>query len=69
MRHYTITMMRGFSTFKCLVCKHFVATREFNIKNGSRRMQAARAMNEHARAAHGGPKVMSPLNMRIWHAR
>jgi hypothetical protein len=59
-RHYTIKMMNGFAKFNCLVCKHSVTTREFSSQNGSRRTQAARAMNEHATAAHGRPAPISP---------
>src|ERR1017187_1814724 len=60
MRHYTIKMMSGFSTFKCVLCKHSVTTREFSSQNGNCRSQAAKAMNEHATAAHGGLNPMSP---------
>jgi hypothetical protein len=68
MRHYTIKMMNGFSSFKCLLCTHSVTTREFSSQNGNCRTQAAKVMNEHARAAHGGPKPMSPHAMQVWHA-
>jgi hypothetical protein len=59
MRHYTIKMMNGFALFNCALCKHFVTTREFSRENGSCRTQAAIAMNEHARAAHGVPTPVS----------
>jgi hypothetical protein len=68
MRHYTIKMMHGFSTFKCLLCKHSVTTREFSSQNGSCRTQAAKAMNEHATAAHNRPIPMSPHDAQMWHA-
>jgi hypothetical protein len=68
MRHYTIKMMHGFSTFKCLLCKHSVTTREFSSQNGSCRTQAAKAMNEHATAAHNRPTPMSPHDAQMWHA-
>ena len=53
MRHYTVTMMSGFSIFKCPICKHSVTTQEFNSENGNRRTQAARVMNDHAAVTHG----------------
>jgi ectoine hydroxylase-related dioxygenase (phytanoyl-CoA dioxygenase family) len=68
-RHYTIKTMNGLVTFKCPVCKHSVTTGEFSVQNGSRRTQAARAMNEHATAAHGRPVPMSPGDAYMWHAR
>jgi hypothetical protein len=67
-RHYTIKMMNGLITFKCPLCKHSVTTLEFNSQNGSRRTQAARAMNEHATAVHGRPVPVSPRDARMWHA-
>ena len=68
MRHYTIKMMNGFSTFKCLLCKHSITTREFSSQNGNCRTQAAKAMNEHATAAHNRPIPMSPRDAQMWHA-
>jgi hypothetical protein len=68
MRHYTIKMMNGLSRFKCVLCKHSVTTREFSAQNGSCRTQAARAMNEHAVAVHGGPRPMSAHGTQPWHA-
>jgi hypothetical protein len=68
MRHYTIKTMGGFTTFKCPLCKHSVTTQEFSSQNGSCRTQAARAMNEHASAAHGRPTAIFPLNLPMWHA-
>ena len=65
MRHYIIKMMNGFTTFKCPLCRHFVTTQEFSIQNGSRRTQAARAMNAHATAAHGRPTPISPRDAQI----
>ena len=62
MRHYSIKLLHGLTTFKCLLCKHSVTTREFSTQNGSCRTQAARAMNEHATAMHGGPKPASSYN-------
>jgi hypothetical protein len=41
---------------------------DFSSQNGSRRTQAARAMNEHAAAVHSRPVSASPLNTRLWHA-
>jgi len=68
MRHYTIKMMNGFSTFKCLLCKHSVTTREFSSQNGSCRTQAAKVMNEHATAVHNRPIPISPRDAQMWHA-
>jgi hypothetical protein len=62
-------MMSGFTTFKCIRCKHSVTTREFNSQNGNCRSQAARAMNEHATAAHGCVNSMSPVNTQMWPAQ
>ena len=69
MRHYTITMMKGFSTFKCLLCKYSVTTRDFSSQNGSCRTQAAKVMNEHATSVHGYRRVaISPRDTQMWHA-
>jgi hypothetical protein len=69
MGHYTIKTMDGFSTFKCLLCRHSVTTRDFSSQNGSCRTQAATVMNEHATAVHGGPKPMWPHDPQPLHAR
>jgi hypothetical protein len=58
-RHYTVKMMNGFSKFKCVLCRHSVTTQEFSSQDGNCRTQAARAMNEHATAAHGCPVPVS----------
>jgi hypothetical protein len=60
-------MMSGAAIFKCPLYKHSVTAREFSSLNGSRRTQGARAMNEHAKVAHGCPPtrvayVLRPLN-------
>ncbi len=68
MRHYTIKMKHGISTFKCVVCKYSVTTREFSAQNGSCRTQAARAMNDHAMTVHGGPRPMLSQGMQSRHA-
>lgn len=59
MRYYTIKMLHGLTTFKCLLCRHSVTTQEFSTQNGSCRTQAARVMNDHATAVHGSPKPIS----------
>ena len=69
MRHYTVKMMNSFSTFKCLLCKYSVTTREFNSQNGNCRTQAARVMNDHAIAVHGGPRPTSLYDAQPWHVR
>jgi|GEM_PF-5407818 transposase-like protein len=66
MRHYTITMMKGFSKFKCPLCRYSVTTRDFNNQNGSCRTQAARVMNEHATAAHWHRRAISPGHTQMW---
>lgn len=68
MRHYTITMMKGFSTFKCPLCRYSVTTREFSSQNGSCRTQAAKVMNGHATTAHGYRAAMSSSDTQMWHA-
>jgi hypothetical protein len=68
MRHYTITLVHGFSTFKCLLCKHSVTTQEFHSENGNCRTQAARAMNEHAAATHS-PGPPSAYDSENWRTR
>jgi hypothetical protein len=68
-RHYTIKMMHGLITFTCQRCKHSVTTSEFSSRNGSRRTQAARAMNEHAAAAHNCSRPTLPLYVPVRHAR
>jgi transposase-like protein len=68
MRHYTIKTMNGVTTFKCPLCKHSVTAQEFSSQNGSRRTQAAKAMNDHATAAHGQPVPMSARAAQMWHA-
>jgi hypothetical protein len=52
MRYYTIKTANDRTTFKCSACSHSVATADFDILNGHPRTQAAKAMNEHAAAAH-----------------
>jgi len=68
MRHYTIKKMNSFSVFNCPLCKHFVTTQDFSSLNGNCRTQAAKAMNEHAAAAHGRPVYMPPREAQMWHA-
>lgn len=62
MRYYTINRTSDITTFRCLLCKHSVTAQEFSCYNGNRRTQAARAMNEHATAAHGRPIPVLPRN-------
>jgi hypothetical protein len=44
--------MNGGITFKCVSCAHSVSTLDFNVADGNRRTQAAKAMNEHSAEAH-----------------
>jgi len=60
-------MIHGLVTFTCPHCKHSVTTSEFSSQNGSRRTQAARAMNDHAAAEHSRLLPMAPLDARVWH--
>jgi hypothetical protein len=69
MRHYIVTMMKGFSMFKCPLCRYSVTTQEFGTQNGNLRTQAARAMNEHAAAAHDCSIPPSPLDAQMSQAR
>jgi hypothetical protein len=68
MRHYTVTMMRGFSTFKCPLCRYSVTTREFSSQNGNCRTQAAKVMNEHAAVSHGYRAASLPRDTQMWQA-
>ncbi len=68
MRHYTVKMMNGFSTFKCPLCKYSITTQEFSSLNGNCRTQAAKAMNEHAAAAHAHGAATSPQDTQMRHA-
>jgi len=54
MRYYTIRTTADRTTFKCSVCSYSVATADFKIQGGHLRTQAAKAVNEHAAAKHGG---------------
>jgi hypothetical protein len=69
MRHYTVTMMKGFSMFNCPLCRYSVTTQEFGTRNGNLLTHAARAMNEHAMSAHARSILMSPLDAQMCHAR
>jgi hypothetical protein len=68
-RHYIIKKMNGFAEFKCRLCKYSVTTMEFNGENSRCRIQAARAMNEHALTTHHCPPALSLRYAPMWHAR
>jgi hypothetical protein len=68
-RHYIIKKMNGFAIFKCPLCKHSVTTMEFNGEHSRCRIQAARAMNEHAKVAHASPVLVSSHNSQMWSTR
>ena len=51
-RYYSIKTIKDCVTFTCDVCPFFVTVLDFDSLNGSRRTQAARAVNEHAAAQH-----------------
>ena len=51
-RYYTTKPMNGGATFKCTFCEHRVTTLDFDIANGSRRTQAAAAINQHVASSH-----------------
>ena len=57
MRYYRVKKMPGFAKFKSVLCRHSVATTEFNGENSRCRTQAAKAMNEHAISAHRVPEA------------
>ena len=42
--------------------------KQFSSQNGNCRTQAARAMNEHATAAHHCPLPVSPRDAQMWYA-
>jgi hypothetical protein len=67
-RHYIIKQRHGFAEFKCRLCKYSVTTMEFNGENSRCRVQAARAMNEHAMTTHRCPPALSLRNAVVWHA-
>jgi len=67
-RHYSIKLIHGLATFTCPNCKYSVTTLDFNAESGSRRTQAARAMNEHAKSAHNCSRPTLPLYVPVWHA-
>jgi hypothetical protein len=64
--------MNGGTTFKCTFCEHRVTTLDFKIANGSRRTQAAAAMNQHVALSHSRasrttlwyPKSLIPIEQK-----
>lgn len=58
---YTITKDTYGVVLICQGCAHIERIAGFNESLGSRRTQAARAMQIHARAAHGAVSVLRPL--------
>jgi hypothetical protein len=68
-RYYSIKLINGVTTFKCPRCKHSVTMLQFSGEKGSRRTQAARAMNEHAATVHACSRPTLPLYAPVWQAR
>src|ERR1700722_20402978 len=67
-RHYSIKMMNGFSTFKCPLCKHLVTTREFSSQNGNCRTQVTTLWADAARilGTHFTRNNSGSLRLHIW---
>ena len=57
-RYYSIKTINDCITFTCGLCSFSVTVLDFDSLNGSRRTQAARAVNEHAATAHHRPLTM-----------
>jgi hypothetical protein len=51
-KYYVIRPLNGVIIFKCIFCKHSVATTEFDCATGNRRTQAAAAINQHVKELH-----------------
>ena len=60
MRHYSIKMIHGLTTFTCPRCKHSVTTSEFSSQTAASEPKQARAMNQHAVTEHSGPDPLRP---------
>jgi uncharacterized protein (DUF2225 family) len=60
-------MMKGYSLFKCPLCRYSVTTQEFSSLNGNCRTQAAKAMNQHATAEHDRRTILkSPRDAQMY---
>jgi hypothetical protein len=46
---------------KCKLCAHTERVNEFDDRQGSRRTQAARAMQNHSSEKHGAGSVLKPI--------
>jgi len=51
-KYYSIRPLNGAIIFKCIFCKHSVATVEFDGTKGNRRTQAATAIHQHVKELH-----------------
>lgn len=53
---------------KCKLCSHSERVNEFDIRQGSRRTQAALAMLNHTRNDHGREPIGSPVikALEVW---
>jgi hypothetical protein len=59
---YKIIKDRDCVVLVCHVCSHAERINSFNEKLGSRRTQAARAMQSHSRDKHGAGSVLEPIS-------
>jgi hypothetical protein len=51
-KQYSTQPLNGGITFRCVSCEYTVSTLDFNVINGNRRTQAAKAMNVHSAESH-----------------
>jgi hypothetical protein len=58
---YKISKDRDGIVLLCHDCSHTERTDSFNESLGSRRTQAARAMQNHSREKHGAGSVLKPI--------
>jgi hypothetical protein len=58
---YTISRDPGGILLLCHDCSHVERVDSFNESLGSRRTQAARAMQNHSREKHGAGSVLKPI--------
>jgi hypothetical protein len=58
---YKISKNRDGIVLLCSDCPHMERINSFNESLGSRRTQAARAMENHSREKHGAGSVLKPI--------
>jgi hypothetical protein len=64
MRYYTTKPMKLGVSFRCTLCEHSVTTLDFDSINGSRRSQAAGAINQHVAGSHLRQRVLVSAKTR-----